>query len=1104
MKLRGQVVGGGPDSENITKKLIELYGPGDILGFQPGAVIRTDPKPNVGDFEPNYFPFIEFADPDFLWRFTAKPPDDHGNLTPWLTLIVLISQDKGNDVKAEFTEGKAGPGLPRYITVLKLRESLPDLEHAWRWAHVQAVGSEISVDKKNTTDFASKSKEFLAETMSEFPDRVLCRLLCPRRLLPGTQYSAFVIPTFELGRCAGLGIAPDNTSDKKVTAITLSWDSSADDGLQLPYYYRWDFGTGLGGDFEKLVRLLEPRKSEEIKGLGTTSLDCGSAGYGVGPVKVLDAPIEEAQLLGLEGALQPPDMVYTKWGRDAGDPSSDLDNSFRKKLQTLLNQSNLDITLTPHVFEKPPNAPPIRNIELEPLKSVTSITVKWITDRPMTSKVEFSRLGSETTEHVSDAKLKSEHELVIRGLHPGALYSFRIGGNVDVQQPEFWTDNGKITMPPLPSVTPPIYGRWHAAKDKVDLNDSGWCHELNLDPRHRTAAGFGAEVVRQQQEQLMADAWEQLADVEKANNLLRRAQLAREGMNALWRRIDLLHEDAFLQLTAPVHTRIRCDSAQNTTVSVFKRLLEETQLPRASMAPAFRRIARPRGVLRRRQGKQWTRKVIQELSQGTLRAAGQRPMPAGIVDMESITMALKSQIVPGAARPTATKTPPATSPGAPPLSPIPPGSGSGPTGLKPPNGLLRPYLKASEVKKAIDAGAIKGLKLSHFRDVVESMLEATDKWLLREPNQHTEPIPSSDLLTNLKKDIVKALDPRDTVRKQVWARIKITEDVQPKAHADPLDQIMWEPAFAQPMYEPLRTISQDLILPGIEKVPQNTVLVLKTNRRFLESYMVGLNHEFAAELLWRGYPTDQRGSYFRQFWDIRDHVPTGGDPKDEDVRKEKYRDIQRIHLWKDKKLGTNIVAPKAPEQLVLLIRGDLFKKYPDTIVYAVNSVPRNVDKPPMGQPMVPALREFMRGSDSGKNRVLNDNPPIYPIFRGDLSSDLSFFGFPFDEAKALGKYMIVEQAIAGSALRFGLDMPQEGVNRENLKDWYDLAWHHFSSHNGRAAGWYLNDKEPALTPHDKTPNNWWRNGKIPTSSQIAYITMQLPVRIAIDFALLLP
>ena len=37
--------------------------------------------------------------------------------------------------------------------------------------------------------------------------------------------------------------------------------------------------------------------------------------------------------------------------------------------------------------------------------------------------------------------------------------------------------------------------------------------------------------------------------------------------------------------------------------------------------------------------------------------------------------------------------------------------------------------------------------------------------------------------------------------------------------------------------------------------------------------MVGLNHEFARELLWREYPTDQRGSYFRQFWDVSGYQP---------------------------------------------------------------------------------------------------------------------------------------------------------------------------------------------------------------------------------------
>ena len=30
--------------------------------------------------------------------------------------------------------------------------------------------------------------------------------------------------------------------------------------------------------------------------------------------------------------------------------------------------------------------------------------------------------------------------------------------------------------------------------------------------------------------------------------------------------------------------------------------------------------------------------------------------------------------------------------------------------------------------------------------------------------------------------------------------------------------------------------------------------------------MVGLNFEMGRELLWRGFPTDQRGTYFDSFW----------------------------------------------------------------------------------------------------------------------------------------------------------------------------------------------------------------------------------------------
>ena len=37
---------------------LRLYGPGDVLGIDPRAVIRTEPPPGTGDFEPNHLATI--------------------------------------------------------------------------------------------------------------------------------------------------------------------------------------------------------------------------------------------------------------------------------------------------------------------------------------------------------------------------------------------------------------------------------------------------------------------------------------------------------------------------------------------------------------------------------------------------------------------------------------------------------------------------------------------------------------------------------------------------------------------------------------------------------------------------------------------------------------------------------------------------------------------------------------------------------------------------------------------------------------------------------------------------------------------------------------
>src|SRR6266540_67761 len=77
-----------------------------------------------------------------------------------------------------------------------------------------------------------------------------------------------------------------------------------------------------------------------------------------------------------------------------------------------------------------------------------------------------------------------------------------------------------------PLLAPTLYGRWYAAKPTVGPAASSWLDQLNLEPRYRAIAAFGTQVIQQQQEALMASAWEQAAELHEANQRVRRLQLA--------------------------------------------------------------------------------------------------------------------------------------------------------------------------------------------------------------------------------------------------------------------------------------------------------------------------------------------------------------------------------------------------------------------------------------------------------------------------------------------------------------------------------------------------------------------------------------------------
>jgi hypothetical protein len=185
-------------------------------------------------------------------------------------------------------------------------------------------------------------------------------------------------------------------------------------------------------------------------------------------------------------------------------------------------------------------------------------------------------------------------------------------------------------------------------------------------------------------------------------------------------------------------------------------------------------------------------------------------------------------------------------------------------------------------------------------------------------------------------------------------------------------------------------------------IPPNSITLVETNQRFIEAYMVGLNHEFARKLLWREYPTDQRGSYFRQFWDVRSVINVEG--LSENALREQLYDIPELHRWSTATaLGTHNNRQSADEhgeQAVLVIRGELLKKYPTAVIYAQRAkwaaFEADGTTPDLTKPR--ELVDLLPGEE--------DKPPREklrpPLYEAKADPDIYFFGFDLTIEEARG------------------------------------------------------------------------------------------------------
>ena len=483
------------------------------------------------------------------------------------------------------------------------------------------------------------------------------------------------------------------------------------------------------------------------------------------------------------------------------------------------------------------------------------------------------------------------------------------------------------------TVGPPIYGRWHAAVTAVSAqHPGGWPDELNLDPRHRVAAGLGAQVVRERQEDLMAAVWQQCGEIIRANQLLRQGQLAVGASERVAaRHLGPLPDPALLAVAGPALARTRASAARTA-----RKAVADSCLPLAAVSGAFRRVARVQGPLERRLG--------------PLRGDSfpdQRPGPA--VDVGSLLPRLAAGSLAAA--------PVRLPPGAVPLPAVP--------GRSP----RRPERPPGD----------DGRWPEPVQDLAGTFAQLAD----RAAAPGCTPLDTGALAGAVRA----ALAPGDAVAGRVRAQVAVP--ASDRVRLSPrLDPIMAAPEIPTPMIGPLVELGPQWLLPGISEVPQNTITIVTPDARFIEAYLVGLNHEMGRELLWRGFPTDQRGTVFARFWDRRGSVATATVPLPE-------RDIAAIHQWRDEQgnptgLGTNM-DHGAPALVVLLIRGDLLQRYPRATIYAQQA-------------------RWKRDRSGGdivfeNGRALREPVPLpdddgweqharFPVFQGQALGNVTFLGFP--------------------------------------------------------------------------------------------------------------
>lgn len=914
------------------------------------------------------------------------------------------------------------------LTSIKISDptNLPPSDQLHLWAHMH------SNLPHQQTEFETFIDD-LEEDAKRDPDGVYSRLLCPRKLEPNVLYHAFLVPSYETGRLAGTGRSTAN-----IKAQQPAWPST---DTEFPVYYRWHFRTGQNFDFEYLVKLLEPRIMDERVGL--RPMDCSRPAFvQADKNEEVSAPVPSIILL--EGAVKSPTAKSSVF------PPLDTPQPFFDEMEKLVNL----------------NRSQLENLDSDPY------------------------------------------------------------------------------------VSTPYYGMYHAMrKDPVnpgkkeaplfDPDSQNWYNDLNRDPRTRVPAGFGVRVMQDNQERFMDKAWKQLENVIEANKKMHLVKFSSVISKYLFNKaiINRAAED-LVSLASPIASRIL--AGQQT----LKYKIQESILPDAIFSAGFKKIVRNKTSLLKGLNIKDIPGTYVSLLEKMNKAGGLSteskatfvgieslnsitafeppasvnqlkgytgrsnleldyiytpPTKAGgrVVDLNKITPAksiifspvvLKPSGGPGALKLVKSQAELVRFPGE--VVRLPGEVGRFPDDIvqeQPGIDVRRPPVSADIKVPPILVGDVKVVNQSDVQKLNTEVKLAFQNVNAR--LQYREPVAETPVLqmANIKEYVSKTIDPSVSYKKFIDGRIKWPKGRKPTQ--DEFLPAMAYPDIPEPAYKYLVDIDKEFLLPNLHLIPQNTLSLLKTNQKFIEAYLMGLNYEMGRELLWREYPTDMRGSYFRQFWDTDSFVNPDTSPEDAD----KLKDIRPIHEWVNSSLLGSHNARDAQgdaEQLIFVIRGDLLKKFPNTVIYAQKAI----------------LKESKKAIRTELNAEQYKKEVMFPLYQAEISPDIKLLGFDLtiDQAAGIDEspgfadkegWFFILAEVPGEP-RFGMDVTYN-PNKPDSQTWNDLSWENFGT---QSLKFVRKEVSPGNTgkpggifgiPNDDKRGIWGRS-----SGDMAAILFQRPVMVA--------